>query len=64
MVGVPVGWVGTQSSMLSVDVPQWWKRGWLRVESQDHLGRSDTGKGLRAKLSSYLESQVRQYEMF
>jgi hypothetical protein len=58
MVGVPVR--SCQSNwLLSIDSANknWWKRGWLRVEPQDHLGRGDE-KSLDLKLDHFLQSQV------
>lgn len=59
MVGVPIGWTGTHGGFVSVDEPRWWRRGWLRVEAQDHLSREDFADGLEPKLHRYLRSQVR-----
>ncbi len=58
MVGIPVGSTFPINSVLSVDQPTWWKRGWLCVEAKDHLGRGGNEFGIRRKLELYLESQV------
>lgn len=57
MVGIPLH--STQGNWLvSVDEQSWWKRGWLRIEADDHLGRGQNEGGIRRKLDLYLESQV------
>ncbi|QGA15190.1 hypothetical protein EYB26_002846 [Talaromyces marneffei] len=35
----------------------WWRRGWLQVDSPDHLHRGDDKRGLSHKLDQYLESK-------
>ena len=58
MVGVPIHSSDQGNHLLSVDECSWWKRGWLRVEAKDHLGRSGNENGIRRKLELYLDSQV------
>ena len=58
MVGVPIHSAKRGNYLLSVDERSWWKRGWLRVEAKDHLGRDDNEHGIRQKLELYLRSQV------
>lgn len=59
MVGIPIHSPNKENSLLSVDDKRaWWKRGWLRVEAADHLGRGGNEMGIYRKLQSYLESQV------
>ena len=58
MVGVPIHSPNRGNWLLSVDERPWWKRGWLRVEAGDHLGRGGDTEGIYQKLQSYLESQV------
>ena len=63
-VGIPVGWRGWVSSLLTADLKTLpWrdrkpKNGWFNVDSADHLARGDSMHGLRGKLDTYLESQV------
>ena len=63
-VGIPVGWRGWVSSLLTADLKSLpWKgrkpkSGWFNVDSADHLARGDSIHGLRGKLDTYLESQV------
>ena len=63
-VGIPVGWRGRISSLLTADLKTLpWrgrkpKTGWFNVDSADHLARGDSMHGLRGKLDTYLESQV------
>ena len=58
MVGIPVR--ATSSNwLLSVDSKEWWKRGWLQVQAEDHLGRGNNENGINQKLDQFLESQVR-----
>ena len=58
MVGIPIHSSNRGNWLLSVDERLWWKRGWLRVEAGDHLGRGGNNEGIYHKLQSYLESQV------
>ena len=58
MVGIPIHSPRRGSRLISVDERAWWKRGWLRVEAGDHLGRGGNKDGIHRKLRSYLESQV------
>lgn len=64
LVGIPVGWRGWVSSILSADLKtlpwrgQKPKVGWFNVDSADYLARGDSMYGLRGKLDTYLESQV------
>ena len=58
MVGIPIHSPYRGNWLLSVDECLWWKRGWLRVEAGDHLGRGGNKEGIYHKLQSYLESQV------
>lgn len=37
------------------------EKGWLSVESADHLSRGDNVHGLQGKLDEYLESQVGKF---
>lgn len=39
----------------------WWRRGWLQVDSPDHLHRGDDKRGLSHKLDQYLESKVHTF---
>lgn len=63
-VGIPVGWRGCVSSLLTADLKTLpWKgrkpeNGWFNVDSADYLARGDSMYGLRGKLDTYLESQV------
>ena len=59
IIGIPIRSANRGNNLLSVDQRGWWKRGWLRVEADDHLGRGANGQGIHRKLQSYLESQVR-----
>ena len=58
MVGIPIHSPRRGNRLISVDERAWWKRGWLRVEAGDHLGRGNNKDGIYQKLRSYLESQV------
>ena len=64
LVGIPVGWRGKISSLLTADLKTLpWKgrkpkSGWFNIESADYLARGDSMHGLRGKLDKYLESQV------
>lgn len=60
-VGVPVGWKGSVSSILSVDEEYHQLGGssaWFKVEAADHLQRGNDHLGLDGKLKEYLKSQV------
>ena len=63
-VGIPVGWRGRISSLLTADLKTLpWKGrkpkiGWFSVDSGDYLARGDSMHGLRGKLDNYLKSQV------
>ena len=63
-VGIPVGWRGYVSSILSADLEGLpWNRkqpknGWFNVDSADYFARGENLHGLRGKLDDYLESQV------
>lgn len=63
-VGIPVGWRGCVSSLLTADLKNTpWKgrkpeNGWFSVDSADYLARGDSKHGLRGKLDTCLESQV------
>ena len=63
-VGIPVGWRGRISSLLTADLKTLpWrgrkpKNGWFNIDSADYLARGDSMHGLRGKLDTYLESQV------
>ena len=63
-VGIPIGWRGWISSLLTADLKTlpWRSRkpktGWFNVDSADYLARGDSVHGLRGKLDVYLESQV------
>lgn len=57
MVGVPLH-ATRENWLVSVDEQRWWKRGWLRIEADDHLGRGQNEGGIRRKLDLYLKSQV------
>ena len=64
-VGIPVGWRGWISPLLTADLKSLpWrdrkpKMGWFNVDSADYLARGDSIFGLRGKLDTYLETQVR-----
>ena len=63
-VGIPVGWRGRVSSLLTADLQNTpWEgqnpeNGWFSVDSADYIARGDSMHGLRGKLDTYLESQV------
>lgn len=63
-VGIPVGWRGYISTILSADLKGLpWRqglprKGWFDVDSGDYLARGENLHGLRGKLDDYLESQV------
>ena len=63
-VGIPIGWRGRISSVLTADLKTLpWKGrkpkiGWFNVDSGDYLARGDSVHGLRGKLDNYLKSQV------
>lgn len=63
-IGIPVGWRGWVSSLLTADLKTlpWRGRkprnGWFNIDSADFLARGDSMHGLRGKLDTYLESQV------
>ena len=63
-VGIPVGWRGWVSSLLTADLKTLPRRGrkpkngWFNVDSADYLARGDSMHGLRGKLDTYLETQV------
>ncbi|MCJ1471394.1 hypothetical protein MMC13_000033 [Lambiella insularis] len=69
-VGVPVGWVGSAGSMISVGTEDFSSKGygtskaWFRVNASDHLDRGNAHLGLRGKLRVYLESQGEPIEQF
>ena len=58
MIGVPVTSLEQGNWILSVDTRAWWKRGWLHVDSDDHLLRGDSQKCLRKKLDTCLKQEV------
>ena len=64
-VGIPVGWRGHVSNILSADLKNFsrgWRqtnKGWLNVESADYLARGENSLGLRGKLDDHLKSLVR-----
>lgn len=64
LVGVPVGWRGTIGSLLSVDTqilsPKERRKGWFHISGADYLDRDGSGLDLKAKVASYLQSQVRR----
>lgn len=63
-VGIPVGWRGYVSTILSADLESLpWKNGaprngWFNVDSADYLARGKNPHGLQGKLDDYLETQV------
>ena len=63
-VGIPIGWRGYVSTVLSADLKALPRRdrppqtGWFNVDSADHLARGDSVHGLQGKLDDYLRSQV------
>ena len=66
LVGVPVGWKGSVGSFLSVDEDETeasrttsWLGAWFSVKAADYLHRGQDTRGLKGKLESFLESQVR-----
>lgn len=67
-VGIPVGWRGWISSILTADLKTLpWrgrkpKDGWFNIDSADYLARGDSIHGLRGKLDTYLESQNEKVE--
>jgi len=64
-VGVPVGWKGCVTSMLSADVelldPNEQRYGWFHINATDYLERGDKSLGLEGKLRRYLHGQVSTY---
>lgn len=54
LVGIPVGWQGRRTSMLSAETGN----GWFSVRSTGFLTRGGHGQGLHDKLCDYLQSQV------
>ena len=68
-VGIPVGWRGSVSTVLSADLKtvHWslgqLENGWFNVDSADYLARGENLHGLQGKLDEYLESQVGQIEL-
>ena len=64
LVGVPVGWHRITGSFLSVDDDITSKsasrmKAWFSVKAEDYLHRGYDPRGLRGKLESFLETQVR-----
>jgi hypothetical protein len=71
LVGIPVGWRGSVSGMLSADPAReqtpWYikllsfapRGAWFTVNGDDYLGRGQVDGGLQGKLKKYLESEVR-----
>ena len=66
LVGVPIGWRGSVGAFLSVDEDETeasrtapWLRGWFSVKAADYLYRGQDTRGLKGKLQSFLESQVK-----
>lgn len=59
MVGIPIHSTIQNNRLVSVDERVWWKRGWLCVNANDHLGRGENAQGIQQKLRQYLESKVR-----
>ncbi len=60
-VGIPVGWRGYISTVLSADLKTLRVQpgnGWFDVDSADYLSRGENPHGLQGKLDEYLESQV------
>ena len=65
MIGIPVGWRGTMSSMVSADLDMMHTskstnrthKGWFNIEAADYLARGGAHLGLRGKLHAYLKSQ-------
>lgn len=60
-VGIPVGWRGYISTVLSADLKTLRGQpgnGWFDVDSADYLARGENPHGLQGKLDEYLESQV------
>ena len=65
MVGIPIGWHGTISSMISTDTnmidtskPSYRiAKGWFQVDAVDYLDRGNAHLGLHGKLRAYIESQ-------
>ncbi len=63
-VGIPVGWRGYVSTVLSADLKTLPRNrgqpgtGWFNVDSADYLARGENLHGLQGKLDEYLESQV------
>lgn len=64
LVGIPVGWRGYVSTVLSADLKTLpcsrgqLGNGWFNVNCADHLARGENLHGLQGKLDEYLESQV------
>ena len=63
-VGIPVGWRGSISSMLSADTngipnsgPRSTAKSWFSVDAADYLDRGNGQLGLKGKLDLYIESQ-------
>lgn len=63
-VGIPVGWRGYVSTVLSADLKTLpWshckpENCWFNVDAADYLARGENLHGLQGKLDEYLESQV------
>ena len=58
LVGLPIKPLAKGNSIISVDTYGWRERGWLCVNSEDHLQREDDEGGIRWKLDRYLLLQV------
>lgn len=68
-VGIPVGWRGYISTILSADLKTLpWsgsspRDDWFNVDSANHLARGENIHGLQGKLEEYLVSQVGSYDL-
>ena len=56
-VGMPVR-TPNSNWLLSIDVQNWWRRGWLHVTGNDHLHRLSHETTVLDKLNHYLRQQV------
>ncbi|KAI1802161.1 hypothetical protein F4811DRAFT_563440 [Daldinia bambusicola] len=57
LVGIPVGWTGVASGIISNDENKTGVEGWYKIDASDYLDRGHGQLGLRGKLDAYLESQ-------
>ena len=58
MVGLPIKPLAKGNSIVSVDAHGYRERGWLCINSEDHMQRGDNEGGIGWKLDQYLLQQV------